>query len=203
MTLKLSPAFQKSLFEACRNDAVLKKAVGELGPPDRWEGAPEFATLLKIITDQQLSVHAAAAIWRRVQDLGATEPESFLAHSEEELRQTGLSRSKIRYGHALASALIEGTLDLASLTKMKEEEAITALTRIPGIGRWTAEIYLLYALQHPDIFPAGDLVLQKAIQRLYGFEARPSEKQSREIAEKWRPGRSPVALFLWRVYEAP
>lgn len=199
--LPLSPAFRKSLEQASKKDPILKKALKIYGYPKGRQGKPEFATLLKIITSQQLSIHSAAAIWQKIQRAGFHVSEAFLTAKEEELRLSGLSRPKIRYGRALAQAIHDGSLDLEAIGALENQEAIKKLTTIPGIGVWTAEIYLLFTLQKTDSFPAGDLVLQKSIQKLYGLEECPNEKQTREIVKKWHPGSGAVALFLWHAYK--
>lgn len=125
--------------------------------------------------------------------------KAVLAASDEELRACGLSRQKQGYARSLAELTENGVLDLANLPE-DDEEAIKTLTAVKGIGRWSAEIYLLFALGRRDIFPAGDLAIQMAIAKIKGLDEKPSEKQSRIIAENWAPHRSTAALFIWHIY---
>jgi DNA-3-methyladenine glycosylase II len=141
---------------------------------------------------------AAAAIWARVDAAagGAADPARLLATSEEALRAAGLSRMKAAYARSLAQEVLSGALDLAALPH-DDEEAIAAMTRVKGIGRWSAEIYLLFAEGRLDIWPAGDLAVQIEIGRILGLEAKPTEKQIRALAEPWRPHRGAAAVFAW------
>jgi DNA-3-methyladenine glycosylase II len=175
--------------------ARARALVGDPPPRIRERG---FETLLRAIVGQQVSVKAADAIWNKLELAtgGAGGPERVLATSEEALRGAGLSRQKISYARSLADEVISGRLDFDDLPD-DDEEAITALTRAQGIGRWTAEIYLLFAEGRPDIFPAGDLAVQIEIGRIMALEGRPTEKAVRAIAEPWRPHRGAAAIFAW------
>jgi DNA-3-methyladenine glycosylase II len=161
-----------------------------------------YETLLRTIIGQQVSVASANAIWNRLAAaLGdLTDPATVAAATDETLRAAGLSRQKAAYARSLAGEVTSGTLDLAHLPE-DDEEAIAALTRIKGIGRWSAEIYLLFAEGREDIWPAGDLAVQIEIGRIMGHEERPSEKTIREWAEKWRPHRGAAAIFAWHHYK--
>ncbi len=161
-----------------------------------------YATLLRTIVGQQVSVQAAASIWNKVAAaVGDLEnPASIAEATDETLRGAGLSRQKIGYARSLADEVLSGRLDLASLPA-DDEEAIAQLIRIKGIGRWSAEIYLLFAEGRPDVWPAGDLAVQIEIGRLLGLDARPGEKQTRELAERWRPHRGAAAIFAWHHYK--
>jgi len=160
-----------------------------------------FAGLARIIVEQQLSVASAAAIWARVEDrLAPLTPEGLLAQSTEDLQALGLSRPKIRYLHALAQAMIEDRLSPARLARMESEAAIAHLTAVPGLGRWSAEIYLLFCLGRSDVFPAGDLALQSAHQGLYGLTERADAKALAIEAQAWAPWRGVAARLLWRTY---
>lgn len=183
----LEPAFAEALVRA--------------GYPEPRIRAPGYATLLRTIVGQQVSVAAAASIWSKLEAaLGAAEDPAALAlASDETLRGAGLSRQKIGYARSLAEEVTSGTLDLAALPQ-DDEEAIAALTRIKGIGRWSAEIYLLFAEGRPDIWPAGDLAVQIEIGRILGHPERPSEKQTRAWSEAWRPHRGAAAIFAWHHY---
>ncbi|QIG79414.1 DNA-3-methyladenine glycosylase family protein [Stakelama tenebrarum] len=161
-----------------------------------------YATLLRTIIGQQVSVQAAQSIWNKVAAaLGEIEdPAAVVAASDETLRGAGLSRQKIGYARSLADEVTSGRLDLAALPQ-DDEEAIAQLVRIKGIGRWSAEIYLLFAEGRPDIWPAGDLAVQIEIGRLLGHAERPSEKTIRALAEPWRPHRGAAAIFAWHHYK--
>lgn len=159
------------------------------------------ATLLRTIVGQQVSVQSAAAVWRRLEErLGTGVPlEALLAASDEDLRAAGLSRQKASYARSLAELVTSGALDLDNLPE-DDEAAIADLVRIKGIGRWSAEIYLLFAEGRPDVWPAGDLAVQIEVGHLLGHETRPSEKVVRELAERWRPHRGAAAIFAWHHY---
>ncbi|WP_213982016.1 DNA-3-methyladenine glycosylase 2 family protein [Sphingomonas sp. dw_22] len=159
-------------------------------------------TLLRTIIGQQVSVAAAQSIWNKLADaLGdLTDPATIAAAPDEALRAAGLSRQKAGYARSLAEEVTSGRLDLAHLPG-DDEEAIAALTRIKGIGRWSAEIYLLLAEGRPDVWPAGDLAVQVEIGRILGHAERPSEKLTRALAEPWRPHRGAAAIFAWHHYK--
>jgi DNA-3-methyladenine glycosylase II len=158
-------------------------------------------TLLRTIIGQQVSVSAASAIWNRMEAaIGAgLDPVVLAAAPDELLRTAGLSRQKIGYVKSLSELVANGQLDLLALPE-DDEEAIAQLIRIKGIGRWSAEIYLLFAEGRGDVWPAGDLAVQEEVGQLLGLEARPSEKQVRELAEAWRPHRGAAAIFAWHHY---
>ena len=162
-----------------------------------------FATLLRTIVGQQVSVASADAMWRKLDAaLGdASDPLKVAAATDEQLRAAGLSRQKAAYARSLAEEVTTGSLPLAALPE-DDEEAIAALVRVKGIGRWSAEIYLLFAEGRPDIWPAGDLAVQIEVGRLLGLEARPTEKQVRDLAEPWRPHRGAAAIFAWHHYNS-
>ncbi len=172
--------------------------VGYPAPRIRERG---YETLLRTIVGQQVSVHAANAIWTRLDAAvgQGNDPARLAAASDETLRAVGLSRQKVAYARSLAEEIISGRLDLAHLPE-DDEEAIAALVRIKGIGRWSAEIYLLFAEGRSDIWPAGDLAVQVEIGRLLGLAERPSEQQLRALAEAWRPHRGAAAIFAWHHY---
>lgn len=169
-------------------------------PPSRMR-ARGYETMLRTIVGQQVSVAAAASIWRKLEAaLGIGVPAEVLLSQEfDALRACGLSRQKQGYARSLAELTVSGELDLARLPE-DDEEAIAQLVRIKGIGRWSAEIYLLFAEGRPDVFPAGDLAVQIELGRLLGLPDRPSEKAVRALAEPWRPWRGAVAIFAWHHY---
>lgn len=177
-------------------------AIERAGYPEPRIRDRGYETLLRTIVGQQVSVAAASSMWNKLEAvLGATaNPEKLLAASDEELRAAGLSRQKSSYARSLAALVASGELDLGKLPA-DDEEAIEALTRIKGIGRWSAEIYLLFAEGRPDIWPAGDLAVQREVGVLLGHAERPSEKLVREVAERWRPHRGAAAIFAWHHYK--
>ncbi len=197
-----------SLHASCNALAELHPGFARVldthGHPEPRLSEPGVETLLRTIVGQQVSVAAARSMWAKLTakygqpvDLSA-----LMAASDEELREAGLSRQKAGYARSLASLVLSGELDLASLPA-DDEEAIELLTRIKGIGRWSAEIYLLFAEGRPDAFPAGDLAVQVEIGRVLGMDERPSEKALRALAEEWRPHRGAAAVLAWHSYNAP
>ena len=174
--------------------------VGYPAPRLRERG---YATLLRTICGQQVSVQSADAVWRRLGEVAGdqADPATITNASDETLRAAGLSRQKAGYARSLAAEVTSGRLDLANLPA-DDEEAIAQLVRIKGIGRWSAEIYLLFAEGRTDIWPAGDLAVQIEIGRMLGHETRPSEKQVRALAEAWRPHRGALAIMAWHHYGA-
>ena len=161
-----------------------------------------YETLLRTIVGQQVSVAAAASIWNKLAAaLGdLTDPATVAQASDETLRAVGLSRQKASYARSLAEEVATDRLDLHNLPA-DDEEAIAALTHIKGIGRWSAEIYLLFAEGRPDIWPAGDLAVQIEIARILGHPERPTEKLLRSWSEPWRPHRGAAAIFAWHHYK--
>lgn len=155
-----------------------------------------FEELLSAITSQQISVAAAGAIWARMKAAGLIRPETILAASEEEMRAAGMSGQKIRYARALA----EAGIDYEALRDQPSDRVITTLVAVPGIGRWTAEIYAMFSLGRADVFAHGDLALQEAARLLFDLDARPGEKAMRAMAEAWSPWRSVAARLLWAYY---
>ncbi|MBU9698347.1 DNA-3-methyladenine glycosylase 2 family protein [Rhodobacteraceae bacterium HSP-20] len=155
-----------------------------------------FRALLSAIVSQQVSVASANAIWARLEAAGLCDPEAMAGAGEEVLRAAGLSRQKARYGQALARAGI----DFVALREAADEEVVAVLTAVPGIGRWTAEIYAMFALGRADVFAPADLALQEGVRLLFALEARPQEKALRAMAEAWSPWRAVAARLLWAYY---
>jgi DNA-3-methyladenine glycosylase II len=182
-------------------EPAFARGIDRVGLPEPRISERGYATLLRTIVGQQVSVHAARAVWNRLEAAmgDITDPAPLLAATDEELRACGLSRQKAGYARSLAGLVGSGELDLANL-HADDEQAIADLVRIKGIGRWSAEIYLLFAEGRPDIWPAGDLAVQVEVGRLLGLEDRPSEKLTRELAEGWRPHRGAAAIFAWHHY---
>jgi DNA-3-methyladenine glycosylase II len=183
--------------------AVIKKA-GRCGLSDHRTNDP-FASLVRTITSQQLSTKAAATIFGRVIDLvGGSDhltPSALLAAEPTALRGTGLSHQKVTYVRDLAERVHTGALDLHALDGHDDEAVITAITAVKGLGRWSAEMFLMFRLNRPDIFPSGDLGIVKGMQRLHGMKRRPSVKTMERLAEPWRPYRSIASWYLWRILE--
>ena len=171
-------------------------ALARAGPPPLRRREDGFPALLAAIVSQQLSVAAADGIHARLAAAGATTPGGLLALSEDELRACGLSRPKIRYLRGIA----EADLDYAALRAMPDEDAAAALVALKGVGRWTADIYLMFSLGRADVFAPGDLALQEAARLLFGLEARPSDKALAAMAQDWSPWRAVAARLLWSYY---
>ena len=187
-----------ALDELAAREPAFAAALTRVGYPEPRISERGFVTLLRAIVGQQVSIQAAASIWNKLDAAtgGAADPAKVAAASEEQLRAAGLSRMKALYAHSLAEEVISGRLDFAHLPE-DDEEAIARLVHVKGIGRWTAEIYLLFAEGRDDIWPAGDLAVQIEIGNILGLEARPTEKQTRLLAEAWRPHRGAAAIFAW------
>lgn len=185
-------------------EPAIAKALELTGYPEPRIRPAGHATLLRTIVGQQVSVAAAASMWRKLEDLiGAVmDPQALLAASFDDLRACGLSRQKQGYARSLCELVAAGALDFADLPE-DDEAAIALLTQIKGIGRWSAEIYLLFAEGRGDIWPAGDLAVQAGLHRLLSLPERPSEKETRALAESWRPHRGAVAIFTWHCYNNP
>ncbi|NCN85406.1 MAG: DNA-3-methyladenine glycosylase 2 family protein [Sphingomonadales bacterium] len=179
----------------------LAAAVAQSGYPEPRLRPEGYETLLRTIVGQQVSVASAAAVWNKLEArLGAGCPaEALIATEFDELRACGLSRQKQGYARSLAELILSGGLDLDNLPE-DDEAAIALLTQIRGIGRWSAEIYLLFAQGRPDIWPAGDLAIQIGVGNFLNLADRPSEKDVRLLAEAWSPHRGAVAIFTWHHY---
>lgn len=192
------PSARAGLDRLAARDPDLARIEAAAGPLP-WRLRPRgFPGLLAAIVGQQISNQAAAAIWRRVQALpGALESAGLLALDDEALRGAGLSRPKVAHARALAAAFAGGVLSDAALTAMEDEAAVAAISAVRGLGRWTAEVYLLFALEREDVFPAGDLALAASLAQLRGMDARPAPKALRELADAWRPHRALAARLLW------
>jgi len=162
-----------------------------------------FAGLLRLMVEQQVSLASAAAIWARVEaGLGEVSPAAVLALEDIELQGFGLSRPKVRYARAIAQAHVSGLCDFDGLRRLDDEAATAALMSITGIGRWTAETYLMFCEGRLDVFPGGDVALQEAMRWADGSEVRPGEKQAYLRAQAWKPYRAVAAHLLWRCYGA-
>lgn len=178
------------------NVPAFAKALPNVSPLPLRRRPDGFDQLLSAIMSQQVSVASAAAITKRMEAAGLTHEGAVAAASEDDLRACGLSRQKIRYAGELARARI----DYDALRKASSDKVVKTLTAVPGIGTWTAEIYAMFSLGHPDVFAPGDLALQIAAHDLFGLDARPSEKELRKMAEDWSPWRSVAARLLFAYY---
>jgi len=182
-------------------DSDLARVVAAFGPPPLWPRDPGYATLIHIILEQQVSLASAKAAMDRL--LAAADPlapERFLEFDDAELKQIGFSRQKTRYVRLLSMAILDGSFDLDALPNLPDDDVRAALTRLTGIGRWTADIYLLMALGRPDVWPAGDLALAVAAREVKRLPARPTPDQLDALGEAWRPYRAVAARVLWHHY---
>ena len=179
-------------------------AIERVGYPEPRIRPTGYVTLLRTIVGQQVSVAAAASVWNKLAALLGDDipPDALLAAHFDDLRACGFSRQKQGYARSLCELVVSGELKLDALSA-DDEQAIAELTRIKGIGRWSAEIYLLFAEGRPDIWPAGDLAVMAGLAKLLNLEARPDEKATRLLAEPWRPHRGAMAIFTWHCYNNP
>jgi DNA-3-methyladenine glycosylase II len=199
VTFPHPPAAAALALEALvREHPDLGSILERAGPLPWRTRTPGFPGLLQAIVAQMISNQAAAAIWGRLRALpGALQPEGLLILSDDDLRGAGLSRPKVAHARILAEAFGNGSLSAEALEGFGDEEAIARIASVKGLGPWTAEIYLLFALQRMDVFPAGDIALAAAAAELKGLQVRPDPKALRALAEAWRPARSLAARLLW------
>ncbi|WP_133364843.1 DNA-3-methyladenine glycosylase family protein [Qipengyuania sediminis] len=195
---------REGLDAVAAREPAIAAAIARVGYPTPRQRATGYRTLLRTIVGQQVSVASADAVWRKLEaELGPDmAADALLERDFDALRACGLSRQKQGYARSLCELVTAGTLDLDALPQ-DDEEAIAQLTRIKGIGRWSAEIYLLFAEGRPDIWPAGDLAVQAGLARLFSLAERPDEKTTRALAEAWRPHRGALAIFTWHCYDNP
>jgi DNA-3-methyladenine glycosylase II len=184
-------------------EPAFARVVEKFGIPEPRNSAPGAHTLLRTIVGQQVSVAAARSMWAKLEAAHGSPPDlaALLEASDDELRLAGISRQKAGYARSLAQLVLSGELRLDSLPA-DDEDAIALLTRIKGIGRWSAEIYLLFAEGRADVWPAGDLAVQIEIGRLLGLPDKPTEKRLRELAVPWRPYRGAAAILAWHSYNS-
>jgi DNA-3-methyladenine glycosylase II len=171
-------------------------AIGQTGTLPLRRRPDGFAQLLSAIVSQQVSVASANAIWGRMKEAGLIGPRKIQWASDDDMREVGLSRQKIRYARALAGAGI----NFKALRDVPDEDVIATLTEVSGIGPWTAEVYAMFSLGRADVFAPGDLALQEAARVLYDLPGRPTEKEFRRMALAWSPWRSVAARVLWAYY---
>jgi DNA-3-methyladenine glycosylase II len=190
-----------------RRDPVLRAIIARYGPCGIKTGreADIFCGLVESIVSQQLSTKAAATIYGRLRALmpegGAPTPEAILPLSEEALRAVGLSRQKVSYVRDLSRRVIDGSLKTSTLATLTDDDVVAQLTQIKGIGRWTADMILIFRLARPDVLPVGDLGIVKAVQKAYGLRKPPDATRLLKIGEPWRPYRSIASWYLWRSLE--
>jgi DNA-3-methyladenine glycosylase II len=193
--------YESALDDLGARDQDLRRVMERCGRPEQWSREPGFPTLVLTILEQQVSVASARATFDRLVDgNGPPTPDSFLQLDADSLRGAGFSRQKTRYCRALAEAVREGTLDLSSLATASDGQARAELMKIVGIGRWTADVYLLSALRRSDVWPVGDIALEAALVDVKGLDGRPKGNDFKELGEPWRPWRSVAAQILWHHY---
>ena len=184
-------------------DPRLAELLSEYGLPPLWPRQEGFATLVKIVLEQQVSLASAAAAYANLERaIGQVEPAAFLTVGDPELKAIGFSRQKAGYCRGIAAEIVEGSLDLASLSQMEDVAARAYLTAIRGVGPWTAEVYLLFALRRPDVWPTGDRALVVSMAESLPLDAVPDYDHALEIAGAWSPWRSVAARMLWHAYLA-
>lgn len=207
MTVKGPPRdtkLRRPLTILAERDPDIAAAFKACGLPPRRQQPVGFEGLLSIILAQQVSAGATRAIRDRLYAaVGELTPKNFLALDDDALRGIGFSRQKVRYGRGIAEATLSRDLDFDAVAEMDDDAAIAELCKIKGIGPWTAEIYLLFALGRPDVWPAADLAVQEALKRLKRLRKRPTTERMRKLGQAWRPHRSAAARFLWHYYSHP
>jgi DNA-3-methyladenine glycosylase II len=195
--------FAETVAALTAQDQDLARLVGEFGVPALWCRPADFSSLVLLILEQQVSLASAAAAYGKVvARIGAMTPAALLATTPEELRLDGVSRQKDRYLRALATAIETDTIDLLALADLDDPAARHALVTLPGVGPWTADVYLLACLGRPDLWPVGDRALQVAVAEALGLATVPRPAELEAIGERWRPHRSTAARLLWHGYLA-
>jgi len=201
--VRTAASIRQHIEELAAREPAFARVIEQHGIPEPRSSEPGAHTLLRTIVGQQVSVAAARSMWAKLEAAYGAPPNlaAILTASDEELRAAGISRQKAGYARSLAELVLTEALKLDSLPE-DDEEAIALLTQIKGIGRWSAEIYLLFAEGRPDIWPAGDLAVQIQVGRLLGHAEKPTEKQLREWGEAWRPYRGAAAVLAWHSYNS-
>lgn len=196
-----SRSLAQAVAEIGARDPDLAAVVERFGPPPLWARRPGFATLVRIILGQQVSLGSAASAYARLQAVtGRVTPSRVASVSERRLRAAGLTRQKAVYCRGLAAAIVAGGLDLRRLGRLSDDDVRSVLLEVPGIGPWTADIYLLMALRRPDVWPSGDLALALALQRVKRLRGVPDDRRMAGIARPWAPWRAAAARILWHFY---
>jgi DNA-3-methyladenine glycosylase II len=201
--VRTTGSIRKQVEELAEREPAFARVVEKFGIPEPRNSERGAQTLLRTIVGQQVSVAAARSMWAKLEAAFGSPPDlaKLLEATDEEMRAAGMSRQKAGYIRSLAGLVLSGELDLEYLPE-DDEEAIALLTKIKGIGRWSAEIYLLFAEGRADVFPAGDLAVLVEIGRLLGLPDKPSEKQLRELAGPWSPYRGAAAILAWHSYNS-
>ena len=199
----MTPEFiRKTLDKLAKNDSDLSSALFQVGYPAPRIRETGFGALIHIIIGQQVSTKSAKAIRERLKSVvNPLTPKNFLAVGDEQIRGVGFSKRKIEYGKGLAEAIIAGMLDIHELEHLDDEKVAKAITKIRGLGQWSADIYMLFSLGRPDVWPHTDLAIKVAVQKLKRMPDRPNRDQMLQIAQRWQPYRGIVALFLWHYYK--
>jgi DNA-3-methyladenine glycosylase II len=188
-------------FELARAEPRFSQIIERIGPPPLWGRQPGFPTLVLIILEQQVSLASARAAYNRLLEIcPQLTPEHFLALSDAALRGAGFSRQKTGYCRGLARDILDGRLDLAALPALDDQAVRQALTRVKGLGAWSADIYLLMALRRPDVWPALDRALAVSVSRVWGLPRVPDALEMERIGEPWQPYRAVAARLLWHHY---
>ena len=194
-------ALTRAVRLLARRDPDLRGVVKKFGPPPMWARKSGFSTLLHIILEQQVSLASARAAHTRLLEIASPlTPALFLELDDATLKAVGFSRQKALYGRELARSIVEGLLDLDALSLMDDAAVRSELIKIKGIGRWTADIYLLMVLRRPDIWPAGDLALAVAAQKVKRLVSRPTQEDLDQMSNAWKPWRAVAARILWHYY---
>jgi DNA-3-methyladenine glycosylase II len=203
-TATLNPArFARAARDLAGQDEALKRIADAFGVPPFWQRPASFQSLVLFILEQQVSLASAAAAYRRIHDLlGAVEPGLVLAASFEDLRAAGVSRQKDRYLRELSSSIVDRRLNIQELADLSDDAVREKLMALPGIGRWTADVYLLACLGRPDVWPVGDRALQVAAAEALDLGTVPDPIELEAIGERWKPSRAVAARLLWHGYLA-
>ena len=200
-SLLTSETLALAVAELAARDADLRGIVDRYGSPPMWDRPPGFATLVRIVLEQQVSLASAEAAFNRLSAVtGPPKPDRFLELSDADLLAMGFSRQKTRYVRDLARSVVSGALDIESLTSLPDDDVYRALVALSGIGPWTASIYLLMALRRPDVWPATDMALATAVAQVKGLDRRPDGERMAALAAPWRPWRSVAARLFWLDY---
>ncbi|HEY5650442.1 MAG TPA: DNA-3-methyladenine glycosylase 2 family protein [Acidimicrobiia bacterium] len=194
-------AFRSSVDRLAASDVHLGRIVDDHGRPQRFSRPASFQTLILLILEQQVSLDSARAAYDRLEQLiPGVEPVALARLSDQQLRDAGFSRQKTRYARELADRILSGRLDPVALTSLRDDEVRVELTAVPGIGPWTADVFLMSSLGRPDVWPIGDRALQVAAAEALGLADSPGPAELDEIGERWRPHRTVAAQILWHGY---
>ncbi len=197
-----SDQIKTGLDALARQHAPVRKWLKQIGYPEPRKRVRGYNTLVRTLIGQQVSVAAANGIYRKLEGIlgDLYDPKILLAADDDTLRSGGLSRQKIGYARSLAEAVVSGSLNFRKLPKLSDDDAIDAISSIKGFGRWSAEIYLMFAEGRADLFPANDLAVQEGLKRMLELPERPKERACRALGEVYTPHRTALALFSWHVY---